>query len=63
MSRCETSQCIVGGLVEGDDGLYDADVVCDELVVAVSAIYRFAGTREDEEMLQLCAPLVHHGFY
>jgi hypothetical protein len=29
----------------------------------VSAIYRFAGTREDEEMLQLCAPLVHHGFY
>jgi hypothetical protein len=50
-------------LVEGYDGLYDADVVCDELVVAVSAIYRFAGTREDEEMLQLCAPLVHHGFY
>lgn len=63
MSRCETSQCVVCGLVKGYNGLHDTNVVCDELVVTVSAVYRLSGTREDEKMLQLCAPLLHYRFY
>jgi hypothetical protein len=45
MAGREASQGILGGLIEGDDGLHNSDVVAYELVVAMSAIYGFAGTR------------------